>query len=326
VTPVLDVRGVSVRIRLPGGRHVHAVDDVSFRVDPSEVVAIVGESGCGKTMLAMSVLGLLPVGAEVTAGEVRLGGEDLRRSTPARMRDVRGGEIGTIFQEPMTSLNPVMTIGRQIGEVVERHERLPSRSARTRAVELLDLVGIPDARRRVDQYPHEMSGGMAQRAMIAMAIACRPRLLLADEPTTALDVTIQAAILRVIDDLRRRLDMAVVLITHDLGVVSDIADRVVVMYAGRAVEQAEVSDLFAAPQHPYALGLLRAVRHPSRTRPRSRLAEIPGIVPTMLAPATACAYAPRCPRADDRCRAELPLLGELRPGHAVACFHPGPDG
>ena len=324
--PVLDVRGVSVRIRLPGDRYVYAVDDVSFTVNPSEVVAIVGESGCGKTMLAMSILGLLPAGAEVTAGEVRLGDEDLRRATPARMRDVRGRQIGTIFQEPMPSLNPVLTIGRQIGEVLERHERLPSRSARARAVELLDLVGIPDARRRVDQYPHEMSGGMAQRAMIAMAIACKPRLLLADEPTTALDVTIQAAILRVIDDLRRQLDVAVVLITHDLGVVADVADRVLVMYAGRAVEQAGVLDLFAAPQHPYTLGLLGAVRHPTRTRPRSRLAEIPGIVPTMLAPATACAFAPRCPRADNRCRTELPRLEVLRPGHAAACFHPGAGG
>ena len=326
MTPVLDVRGVSVRIRLPGNRYVHAVDDVSFTVNPGEVVAVVGESGCGKTMLAMSILGLLPVGAEVTSGEVRLDDEDLRRATRARMRDIRGRQIGTIFQEPMSSLNPVMTIGRQIGEVLERHERLPTRTARARAVELLDLVGIPDARRRVNQYPHEMSGGMAQRAMIAMAIACKPRLLLADEPTTALDVTIQAAILRVIDDLRKRLEMAVVLITHDLGVVSDVADRVMVMYAGRAVEQSTVLDLFAAPQHPYTLGLLGAVRHPSRTKPRSRLAEIPGLVPTMLAPATSCAFAPRCPRADDRCRSELPRLETLRPDHTAATFHPGPGG
>jgi peptide/nickel transport system ATP-binding protein len=322
--PALDVRGVSVRIRLPGGRYVHAVDDVSLTVNPGEIVAIVGESGCGKTMLAMSILGLLPSGGEVTSGEVRLGDEDLRRVTPARMRDVRGREIGTIFQEPMSSLNPVLTIGRQIEEVLERHERVSPRVARERAVELLGLVGIPEARRRVNQYPHEMSGGMAQRAMIAMAIACKPRLLLADEPTTALDVTIQAAILRVIDDLRRRLDMAVVLITHDLGVVADVADRVLVMYAGRVVEQAPVLDLFAAPQHPYTLGLLGAVRHPSRTVPRSRLAEIPGLVPTMLAPATSCAFAPRCPRADERSRSELPLLESVRPDHEVACFHPGP--
>jgi peptide/nickel transport system ATP-binding protein len=323
MTAVLDVRGVTVRIRLSGGRFVQAVDDVSFAVEPGEIVALVGESGCGKTMLAMSVLGLLPAGGEVTAGEVLLLGEDLRRASSARMREVRGREIGTIFQEPMSSLNPVMTIGRQIAEVVQRHERVSARVARDRAIELIELVGIADARRRVDQYPHEMSGGMAQRALIAMAIACKPRLLLADEPTTALDVTIQAAILRVIDDLRRRLDMAVVLITHDLGVVADVADRVVVMYAGRAVEQAGVGDLFAAPQHPYTLGLLGAVRHPA-TPPRSRLAEIPGIVPTLGRPASSCTFAPRCPRATERCRTELPLLTPLRPDHTAACFHPGP--
>jgi len=323
MTAVLDVRAVSVSIRLPGDRMVHAVDQVSLRVEPSEIVAVVGESGCGKTMLAMSVLGLLPAGAEITSGEVRFGDEDLRRVSSARMRDIRGREIGTIFQEPMSSLNPVLTIGRQIGEVVERHEHMSGSQARDRTLELLGLVGIPDPKRRIDQYPHEMSGGMAQRALIALAIACKPRLLLADEPTTALDVTIQAGILRVIDDLRSQLKMAVVLITHDLGVVSDIADRVLVMYAGRAVEQADVLDLFAAPQHPYTLGLLGAVRHPERTEPRSRLAEIPGIVPTMFAPASDCTFAPRCPRADDRCRSELPILDLQRPEHAVACFHPG---
>ncbi len=323
MTAVLDVRNVTVRIRLPGGRFIHAVDDVSFAVEPREIVAVVGESGCGKTMLAMSILGLLPTGGELVAGEVRLLGEDLGRASSARMREVRGKQVGTIFQEPMASLDPVMTIGRQIAEVVRRHDRVPSRAARDRAIELLSLVGIPEAGRRVDQYPHEMSGGMAQRATIAMAIACGPRLLLADEPTTALDVTIQAAILRVIDDLRRRLDMAVVLITHDLGVVADIADRVVVMYAGRAVEQAAVGDLFAAPQHPYTLGLLGAVRGPA-TVPRSRLAEIPGIVPTLLTPASSCTFAPRCPRATTECRTELPTLSPISPEHAVACFHHGP--
>lgn len=323
MTTVLDVRGVTVRIRLPGGRSVHAVDDVSFSVDSGEVVALVGESGCGKTMLAMSILGLLPAGGEVTAGDVSLLGEDLRRASSARMREIRGRDVGTVFQEPIASLNPVLTVGRQIAEVIERHERVARRAARDRAIELIGMVGIPDARRRVDQYPHEMSGGMAQRVLIAMAIACKPRLLLADEPTTALDVTIQAAILRVIDDLRKRLDMAVVLITHDLGVVADVADRVVVMYAGRAVEQTGVVDLFAAPQHPYTLGLLGAVRQPS-TNPRSRLAEIPGIVPTMAGPASSCPFAPRCRRASERCRTELPLLRPLRPDHTAACFHPGP--
>jgi len=324
MTTILDVRDVSVQIRVPGGRRVQAVDRVSFTVASGETLAVVGESGCGKTMLAMAILGLLPSGGEITSGSVLLDGEDLRAAKPARMRDIRGKSIGTIFQEPMTSLNPVLTIGRQISEVIERHEGLSRPAARPRVIDLLGLVGIPDPSRRIDRYPHELSGGMAQRVMIAMAIACGPRLLLADEPTTALDVTIQAAILRVIDDLRKRLDMAVILITHDLGVVADVADRVMVMYAGRAVEQATVDDLFASPQHPYAQGLLAAVRRPGQTVPRSHLVEIPGVVPTMLAPATSCSFAPRCPRADDRTRSELPLLEEIRPGHSVACFHPGP--
>ena len=336
MTTVLDVRDVSVRIRVPGGRHVQAVDRVSFSVARGETLAIVGESGCGKTMLAMSILGLLPTGGEISSGSVELDGEDLRTATPARMRDIRGARIGTIFQEPMTSLNPVFTIGRQISEVIERHQRIGRRAALPRVVDLLRLVGIPDAARRVDQYPHELSGGMAQRVMIAMAIACGPQLLLADEPTTALDVTIQAAILRVLDDLRQRLEMAVVLITHDLGVVADVADRVLVMYAGRAVEEAPVDELFGTPQHQYARGLLGAVRRAGETVPRSRLVEVPGVVPTMLEPAVACSFAPRCPRADDRCRTELPLLEPIRAdlpvlgtvgtGHTVACFHPGAAG
>jgi peptide/nickel transport system ATP-binding protein len=323
MTTVLDVLDLSVRIRVPGGRHVQAVDRVSLSVGTGETLAVVGESGCGKTMLAMAILGLLPSGGEVTAGKVLLDGEDLRAATPSRMREIRGARIGTIFQEPMTSLNPVFTIGRQISEVLERHERVGRRAARPRVIDLLGLVGIPDPSRRFDQYPHEVSGGMAQRVMIAMAIACNPRVLLADEPTTALDVTIQAGILRVLDDLRRRLEMAVVLITHDLGVVADVADRVLVMYAGRAVEQSPVNDLFAAPQHPYARGLLGAARHAGATPPRSHLVEIPGVVPTLLAPASTCTFAPRCPRASERCRTELPLLGDVRPAHQAACFHPG---
>jgi peptide/nickel transport system ATP-binding protein len=325
VTPILEVRDVSVQIRLSGGRRIQAVDRVSFDVGRGETLAVVGESGCGKTMLAMAILGLLPSGGEITSGAIVLDGEDLTTAAPGRLRDVRGASIGTIFQEPMASLNPVLTIGRQIGEVLERHEGISRRAARLRVVDLLGLVGIPDPSRRIDQFPHEMSGGMAQRVMIAMAVACGPRLLLADEPTTALDVTIQASILRMIDDLRRRLDMAVVLITHDLGVVADVADRVMVMYAGRVVEESGVGELFQAPQHPYAQGLLAAVRRPGITVPRSRLTEIPGVVPTLVAPATSCAFAPRCPRADERSRTELPELAAVAPGHAVACFHPGPD-
>jgi len=323
MSPVLDVRDVSVRIRVPSGHHVQAVDRVSFSVEPGETLAIVGESGCGKTMLAMAVLGLLPSGGEITNGEVLLDGEDLRTATPSRLRDIRGRTIGAVFQEPMAALDPVLTIGRQIAEVIQRHEGLSKDAARGLALELMSLVGIPDPASRIDQYPHQFSGGMAQRVVIAMAIACRPRVLLADEPTTALDVTIQAAVLRVIDSLKHQLDMAVVLITHDLGVVADVADRVMVMYAGRVVEEADVLDTFAAPQHQYTRGLMGAIRHPTRTPPRSRLTEIPGMVPTLLAPAQACAFAPRCPLADDRCRAELPLLGPIRDHHAVACFHPG---
>ncbi len=326
MTPTLEVRDVSVQIRVPGGRRIQAVDRVSFAVGRGETLAVVGESGCGKTMLAMAILGLLPTGGEITSGAVLLDGADLRTIGPSRLQEIRGKVIGTIFQEPMTSLNPVLTVGRQIGEVLERHEGVSGRATRPRIVDLLGLVGIPDPGRRADEYPHELSGGMAQRVMIAMAIACGPRVLLADEPTTALDVTIQAAILRVIDDLRRRLDMAVVLITHDLGVVADVADRVMVMYAGRVVEESTAEDLFAAPQHPYTRGLLAAVRHPGRTVPRSRLVEIPGAVPTLLKPATSCAFAPRCRRADDRCLAELPPLEPGQPGHTVACFHPGPHG
>ncbi len=319
----LDVQGVSVQIRLPGSRRVQAVDDVSFTIDRGEALAVVGESGCGKTMLAMAILDLLPNGGEVTAGKVLLEGVDLRSAPRSTLRSVRGRVIGTIFQEPMTALNPVLSVGRQVDEVLQRHEGLRSADARGRTIELLELVGIPEAARRADQYPHEFSGGMAQRVMIAMAIACGPRVLLADEPTTALDVTIQAAILRVIDDLRRRLDMAVVLITHDLGVVADVADRVIVMYAGRIVEEAPVQALFETPQHPYTQGLLGAVRHPDRTPPKSRLVEIPGTVPTLSEPASSCAFAARCPRADARCRSELPLLTSAGPEHRVACFHPG---
>ena len=316
MTPTLEARDVSVQIRVPGGRRIQAVDRVSFAVGRGETLAVVGESGCGKTMLAMAILGLLPTGGEITSGAVLLDGADLRTIGPSRLQEI---------QEPMTSLNPVLTVGRQIGEVLERHEGVTRRAARPRIIDLLGLVGIPDPARRADQYPHELSGGMAQRVMIAMAIACGPRVLLADEPTTSLDVTIQAAILRVINDLRRRLDMAVVLITHDLGVVADVADRVMVMYAGRVVEEATVDELFSAPQHPYTQGLLAAVRHPGRTAPRSRLVEIPGTVPTLLEPATSCAFAPRCRRAEERCRSELPLLEPRAPGHTVACFHPGPD-
>jgi peptide/nickel transport system ATP-binding protein len=323
VSAVLEVDDLSVRIALPSGRFVQAVDRVSLAVAEGEIVAVVGESGCGKTMLAMSILGLLPEGGEITDGHVLLAGEDLRTASPARLQRIRGDRIGTVFQEPMAALNPVLTVGSQVGEVLRRHTGSSGKAERLRVIELLDLVGIPDPERRFGQYPHEMSGGMAQRVVIAMAIACGPTLLLADEPTTALDVTIQAAILRTIDRLRRDLHMAVILITHDLGVVADIADRVVVMYAGRVVEQGDVHRIFDAPRHRYTRGLLAAIRDPSTVGRRSRLPEIPGVVPTMWGPATGCTFAPRCGYADATCESRLPELAAFGAGHAAACFHPG---
>jgi peptide/nickel transport system ATP-binding protein len=257
-------------------------------------------------------------------------GQDLLRLDETEMRSVRGKDISMVFQEPMTSLNPVFTVGRQVGEVLRRHEGMSKEAARQRTVDLLDLVGIPAPRRRIDEYPHQLSGGMRQRVMIAMAVACDPKILIADEPTTALDVTIQAGILDVMRDLRDQLGSSILLITHDLGVVADVAERVVVMYAGRKVEEASVDELFAHPQHPYTLGLMGAMprlgglAEPSSDGER-RLQEIPGLVPSLDAPPTACPFAPRCNRADDRTRSELPKLEEVRRDHLVACFHPGAE-
>ena len=330
--PVLEVDGLSVRFRTEDGP-VQAVDGVSFHLEPGEVLAVVGESGCGKTVTALAVARLLPASAEV-AGRVLLEGEDLTAAPPARLREVRGKRIGFVFQEPMASLNPVLTVGRQVMEVLRRHERLPRAAARRRAAELLDLAGVPDPARRLGEYPHQLSGGLRQRVMIAMAIACEPAVLIADEPTTALDVTIQAGILDLLRDLRQRLGTAIMLITHDLGVVADVADRVLVMYAGRKVEEAPVDGLFAAPQHPYTLGLLGAVPNPARAaaggsgQQRSGslpISGIPGLVPSLREPLAACAFAPRCGRADGRCRSQRPPLAEPRPGHLAACFHPGPS-
>jgi peptide/nickel transport system ATP-binding protein len=303
---------------------VHAVDRVSFDLDAGEVLAIVGESGCGKTVTALSLVRLLPPTATVS-GRVVLDGEDLARAPEARLRELRGKAVGFVFQEPMTSLNPVLTVGKQVVEVLRRHEGLDRAAARRRAAELLDLVGVPEPERRLGEYPHQLSGGLRQRALIAMAVACDPRVLIADEPTTALDVTIQAGILDLLRDLRRRLGTAIVLITHDLGVVADVADRVLVMYAGRKVEEAPVADLFAAPQHPYTVGLLGAVPNPARQAADGRLREIPGMVPSLAERIDHCAFAPRCPRADERTRSEVPPLAEIRPGHLVACFHPGTE-
>jgi len=287
------------------------------------VLGLVGESGCGKSVSALSLLGLLPQTATVT-GKASFDGTDLLEVSARQLRRIRGREISFVFQEPMTSLNPVFTVGKQISEVLRRHLDLSSRQARRRTIELLKLVRIPAAERRVEEYPHQLSGGMRQRVMIAMALACDPKILIADEPTTALDVTIQAGILDLMRDLRERLGTAIVLITHNLGVVADIADRVVVMYAGRKAEEAPVRELFANPQHPYTIGLLNAIpRLGEEGNGRVRLQEIPGRVPSLSEPLDHCAFADRCPRADDLTRSHVPDLERVGPEHLVACFHPG---
>ena len=320
---LLTVEDLSVRFDTDDG-HVHAVDRLSFTLGEREVLGVVGESGCGKSVSFMSLLRLLPETA-VVEGRALFGGVDLLRATPSQLRDVRGREIAFVFQEPMTSLNPAFKVGNQIGEVLRRHLGLSRRAARTRTIELLDLVRIPAPERRVDEYPHQLSGGMRQRVMIAMALACDPKVLIADEPTTALDVTIQAGILDLMRDIRERLGTSIVLITHNLGVVADVADRVIVMYAGRKAEEAPVHELFANPQHPYTNGLLGAVPRTDRAAGKARLREIPGRVPSLAEPPSACAFAPRCPRADAPCHSEVPELRGVRPQHSVACFHPGPD-
>jgi peptide/nickel transport system ATP-binding protein len=320
---LLDVQDLSVRFDTDDGA-VHAVDQLSFSLEAGEVLGVVGESGCGKSVSAMALLQLLPETAHVT-GSATFDGRDLIGAPAARLREIRGREIAFVFQEPMTSLNPAFRIGNQISEVLRRHLGLNRAQARLRTIELLDLVRIPAPERRVDEYPHQLSGGMRQRVMIAMALACDPKILIADEPTTALDVTIQAGILDLMRDIRGRLGTAIVLITHNLGVVADIADRVIVMYAGRKVEEALVGELYAHPQHPYTIGLLGAIPRPGAADEQGRLREIPGRVPSLAELPAACAFAPRCPRADDRTRSERPELREIRPAHLVACFHPGDE-
>ncbi|MGC4866243.1 ABC transporter ATP-binding protein [Micromonospora sp. DT53] len=319
--PVLEIRDLSVSFPTETGT-VSAVDAVSLDLAPGEIVGMVGESGCGKSVTAMSIAGLLPGSARVS-GSVRLDGTQLVGARESALRRVRGREIAYIFQEPMTSLNPVLTVGRQIGEVLQVHERMSRRAARARAVELLTLVGIPSAAQRVDSYPHQLSGGMRQRVMIAMAVACGPKVLVADEPTTALDVTVQAGILQVLRDLRDRLGTSVLIITHDLGVIADIADRVVVMYAGRVVERAPVDDLFANPRHRYTAGLLSASPQPGRHAGTDRLTEIPGLVPVLASQPDACTFADRCPAVDQQCRAAAPPLESVGgTDHVAACWHP----
>ena len=303
---------------------VRAVDGVSFTIAAGETLAIVGESGCGKSVTAQSILRLLPSPpARIVEGAIRFEGRNLLELTDAQMRDIRGNQIAMIFQEPMTSLNPVLTIGHQIAESLVRHQGLDHRTANARAVEMLGLVNIAEPARRAREYPHQLSGGMRQRAMIAMALACNPRLLIADEPTTALDVTIQAQILDLMRELKSKIGAAIMLITHDLGVVAEMAERVVVMYAGRKVEEAPVGELFERPLHPYTRGLLGSMPKLGASlgdAPPQRLNEIAGVVPSLREEIPGCAFAPRCSFATERCRQSVPPLERKSARHLVACF------
>ena len=307
---------------------VKAVDGVSFEVGQAETLAIVGESGCGKSMTALSLMRLVPdPPGRIISGTVVLDGRDLTALSEEDMRDVRGNDISMIFQEPMTSLNPVMTIGTQIGEALVLHQELSKKEALVRAIDMLRLVRIPEPEQRAREYPHQLSGGMRQRAMIAMALACSPKVLIADEPTTALDVTIQAQILDLIVSLQQEVGAAVILITHDLGVVAETAHRVIVMYAGKKVEETDVRTLFRDPQHPYTRGLLDSVPRlaimSGQEEDADRLNEIDGIVPPLHDLPRGCAFAPRCPLAVERCRQEEPRYEEIRAGHWVACWRTG---
>jgi peptide/nickel transport system ATP-binding protein len=324
VRPLLRVENLRTHFNTRDGV-VRAVDGVSFEVGPGETLAIVGESGCGKSVTSMSILRLLPTPpARYVEGRVEFDGRDLLALPEPEMRKIRGNAIAMIFQEPMTSLNPVLTIGRQIAEALVLHRGLSQADATARAIDMLRKVHIPEPERRVKQYPHELSGGMRQRVMIAMALACGPRLLIADEPTTALDVTIQAQILELMRELRNDTGTSIILITHDLGVVAEMADRVVVMYAGRKVEEAPVEELFDRPRHPYTRGLLGSMPHlgDSIDQVGKRLVEIPGLVPSLKDPMPGCLFAPRCPNARERCHSEIPPLEAHGPAHWAACWFP----
>ena len=320
--PVLAIEGLTTRFVTSAGS-ANAVDGLSLHVDEGETLALVGESGCGKSVTALSILRLVPnPPGRIVSGRILLAGRDLLQMSDAEIRSVRGKDVAMIFQEPMTSLNPVYTIGRQIEEGLVEHNAVSPRAARRRAIELLDVVRLPEPHRIVDRYPHHLSGGMRQRVMIAIAIACGPKLLVADEPTTALDVTIQAQILNLLRGLQKEFRMGLLLITHDLGVVAEMAQRVVVMYAGRKVEEASVRDLFHRPQHPYTRGLLGAtprVRE-RRSAKRTKLTEIAGMVPSLFDMPRGCAFQPRCSWAIDRCAQSQPDDAPTGDGRRVACF------
>jgi peptide/nickel transport system ATP-binding protein len=319
---ILEVRDLHTQFNTLDGV-VRAVDGVSFDLERGETLGIVGESGCGKSVTALSILRLIPPETgRIASGSIRFEGEELTNLPEEAMKRLRGHRISMIFQEPMTSLNPVLTVGTQIAENVTRHMGVSWKAARDRAREMLDLVRIADSKRRLDEYPHQLSGGMRQRVMIAMALSCDPQVLIADEPTTALDVTIQAQILDLMLDLKEKTGTAIVLITHDLGVVAETAQRVVVMYAGRKVEEAPVEALFDNPLHPYTRGLMAAI--PRLDTDATRLQEIPGMVPLLTRPIVGCAFAARCPLATDRCRAEAPPVVDAGGGHTVACWEATP--
>jgi peptide/nickel transport system ATP-binding protein/oligopeptide transport system ATP-binding protein len=320
--PILSVENLTVTFKTRFGR-IPVIDDVSFSIAPGEILGIVGESGCGKTMTSLAIMRLMPEQGSVTGGTIRLSGEDLVLASEARMRGIRGSEISMIFQEPMTSLNPVFSVGEQIAEVLCAHQGLSKREAKQQAVRLLEAVKIPLPDRRVNDYPHQLSGGMRQRVMIAIALACKPKVLIADEPTTALDVTVQAHIFELLQELREQTGTSIILITHDMASVAEMAERVMVMYAGRKVEEGPVREVLTNPQHPYTQGLIACVPHLTETISPQRhdLLEIPGMVPPMKHfGRNACLFAPRCKFVEEHCRNERPVDGERAHGHLAACW------
>ncbi|APO49976.1 oligopeptide/dipeptide ABC transporter ATP-binding protein [Bradyrhizobium diazoefficiens] len=320
MAPLLEIKGLKTHFSTDDGI-LQAVDGVDISINRGETLCVVGESGCGKTVTAMSILKLIamPPG-RIAAGQIIFEGRDLVPLTSNQLDEIRAKEIGFIFQEPMTSLNPVLTVGEQIAESLRRHEAVTKKQALERTIEMLKLVQIPNAEGRVHNYPHQFSGGMRQRVMIAMALACKPKLIIADEPTTALDVTIQAQILDLLQDMKERFGMAVMLITHAMGVVAETAQRVVVMYAGKVVEEASVDDLFADPRHPYTQGLIRSIpRIDLDSEHKTRLEAIGGSVPILINPPVGCRFAPRCKFAMNVCTEKEPLLREVSPGHRMAC-------
>jgi peptide/nickel transport system ATP-binding protein len=322
-TPILEVKNLKTSFRTEDGE-LTAVDDVSFSVAPGKMLGIVGESGCGKSVTSLSIMRLIPSPpGRISGGQILFQGKDLVKMSIDQMRDIRGNQISMIFQEPMTSLNPVLTIGDQIMESVILHQKLSKKAAKEKAIEMLRLVGIPAPERRVDEYPHQLSGGMRQRVMIAMALSCNPSVLIADEPTTALDVTIQAQILELLKSLQTKLGMAVILITHDLGVVAETCDDVVVMYAGRVIEQGSVNDIFLRPAHPYTKGLLNSIPSHDKTGiKKTRLETIPGLVPNLLHLPKGCRFQDRCTRRQEKCATADPALDPVGPGHTAACYFP----